>query len=341
MGLSSDEGLHVETDDKSQLPHSSLGHSPHFPTSVHVLAWKNERGQEWQRGKWKMTHGERTNKDTMYYDNVLRCVHVYLCMALQSWELKCYRNSFSTKDSDRQNTAGEEWALNCKGSTHKDAHNPNFHAVTYVYTKAFIDKHVPKLFHFFCTPFLHRKWPRTYFLLLSPESYKSLSVCAMKILFYSIWSNRKWPVMSAVTHALHERHVHTHSGIKKKSHPSCEDTWGQGVRRNKHIFQEIHMLYSCHVDTHTHTQSEIHTQQSRSPRLWEWLGLPDLHSCRYVYRGDEISRSLLLCLSLFHILCSFQCLFIVSWSHTHTHSRGEETTMISWLEYPCTCRWNW
>lgn len=30
MGLSSDEGLHVEADDKSQLSDASSGHSLHF-----------------------------------------------------------------------------------------------------------------------------------------------------------------------------------------------------------------------------------------------------------------------------------------------------------------------
>lgn len=96
---------------------------------------------------------------------------------------------------------------------------------------------------------------------------------------------------------------------------------------------EIHMLYSCDVYAVTHTHTCTHINQSCSPSLWQRLGLPDLHSSRYVYRqrGDEIAPSASLC-SISSVLSS-ACSLPLGQTQTHTHrdaDRGEETTMISW-----------
>lgn len=90
------------------------------------------------------------------------------------------------------------------------------------------------------------------------------------------------------------------------------------------------------------THPLTHTEQSPCPRLWEWLGLPDLHFSRNVYRqrGDEISLSIALS-SLFHILCSFWCLFIASWTHTHTHTQWRWRSSYDFLACMSSCcRWN-
>lgn len=56
MGLSSDEGLHVEVDDKSQLSDSSSGHNPHSP-SVWEKGGRIERlgkkAKQMKNDKWQ------------------------------------------------------------------------------------------------------------------------------------------------------------------------------------------------------------------------------------------------------------------------------------------------
>lgn len=82
MGLSSDEGLHVEADDKSQLPQSSSGHSPHsLSTSVHVLAQKI-RGARMTEGQMESDKRQEkqqgTDKDTIPQCTVAMCIYVWL-----------------------------------------------------------------------------------------------------------------------------------------------------------------------------------------------------------------------------------------------------------------------
>lgn len=154
----------------------------------------------------------------------------------------------------------------------------------------------------------------------------------------------KWVVMSAVTFSMtyttHDSRFRqtTHTEKKNKSHPSYVDTHthmahkDKGAHTNKHILQERHMLYSCDVYARTHTHRAISFLPS-SESDWDCL----TYILQDMYTGGEEMKSLsfspLLSLSLFHILCSFQCLFIASWTHTHTHG-SEEAVMISWPECP-------
>lgn len=131
--------------------------------------------------------------------------------------------------------------------------------------------------------------------------------------------------------------THTHQ-TKKHTHHIQKHTHARHITGQPQIgtyYRERHALFMWCVCTHTHTHT--HTEQSPSPRLGEWLGLPDLHSSRYVYRqrGDEISLSLLLSpLSVPYpvfFLVPVHCL-LDTHTHTDTHSGGGEAAMISWPE---------
>lgn len=123
-----------------------------------------------------------------------------------------------------------------------------------------------------------------------------------------------------VTH----RHTRTRSDgkEKKKSHLyklHTNGTWGHGAHKNKHMLWDTHTLFMWCVCNHTHTHTCTHIDQSCSPSLWQRLGLPDLHSSRYIYRqrGDEITPSASLC-SISSVLSS-ACSLPLGQTQTHTH----------------------
>lgn len=95
------------------------------------------------------------------------------------------------------------------------------------------------------------------------------------------------------------------------------------THKKAHNTRETDALFIWCVCTYTRAQ------QSCSARLLEWLGLPDLHSSRYVYRqrGDEISLAIARSLSVpYPVFFSVPALFIAYWTHTHTHGWVEEMT---------------
>ena len=115
-------------------------------------------------------------------------------------------------------------------------------------------------------------------------------------------------------------------------------TRGQESHTKAHITRETHALFIWCVCTYTRAQ------QSCSARLLEWLGLPDLHSSRHVYRqrGDEISLAIALSLSVpYPVFFSVPALFITYWTHTHTNwlSRRNDYDFLAWIS--SRCRWNW
>lgn len=102
---------------------------------------------------------------------------------------------------------------------------------------------------------------------------------------------------------------------------------------------EIDMLYSCDVYAITHTCT--HIDQSCSPSLWQRLGLPDLHSSRYVYRqrGDEITPSASLC-SISSVLSSACSLPLgQTQTHTHTHRSGWRNDYDFLASLSCRQEW--
>lgn len=130
-------------------------------------------------------------------------------------------------------------------------------------------------------------------------------------------------VTFSMTHAVHDRlFSHTHAHKEKKITPIILRSTHMAHKDKGHT--QISTYYkrdTCFIHVmcmhiHRHTRSNLVLPGSEN----DWGCLTYILADMYTGREEMKSLSLLLSLSLFHILCSFQCLFIASRTHTHIHT---------------------